>query len=203
MLWRALRTTAIGVVGAGIFVFLFPKGSLTTFMHQVLQLPGPGAGIALIAGPFALILALIGFRVGGDWLGALLEVLLAFSVVVAVLAALVAPMNPKGGFGTGWFVLACLAGGAGAGSALVLGKKLKLLWRLLFAGVLGNLVLLVFYWLVIFPMTTGGVLWGDAPLLLLVSIGGGLLAGLIAWLVSPALLHYIDRHKEEGHVRTR
>jgi hypothetical protein len=203
MFWRMLRTTAIGAVGAAVFVFLFPKGSLTTFMHQVLQLPGPGAGIALIVGPFALILALVGYRVGGEWVGALPEVLLAFSAVVAILVALVAPMNPKGGFGTGWFILACLAGGVGAGSALFFGKELKILWRLLLAGVAGNLVLLVFYWLVIFPMTTGWVEWGDVPVLLLVCVAGGMLAGLIAWLVSPALLHYIDRHKEEDHVRAR
>lgn len=203
MLRWILRATAIGVVGAAVFVFLFPKGSLTTFMHQVLQLPGPGAGIALVAGPFVLVLALIGYRMDGERVGGLMEVFLVFSIVVAILAALVAPMNPKGKFGSIWFVLACTTGGVGTANVLYYGKKIRLLWRMLLAGAAGNVVLLVFYWLVIFPMTTGWVLWGDVPILLAVCVGGGLLAGLIAWLVSPAILHYIDSNKEDADVRTR
>lgn len=195
--------TTVGVVGGVLFVFVFPKGSITTFMHQVLHLPGPGAGIALVAGPFMFVLALLAYRLAGERLDGLMEVVLVFSIVVAVLAALVAPMNPKGKFGSIWFVLACTTGGVGAANALHYGKKIKLLWRMLLAGVVGNLVLLIFYWLFVFPMTAGWVEWRDVPVLLTVCAAGGLLAGLVAWLVSPAFLHYIGNHKEEGHVRAR
>lgn len=195
-LWKS---TLLGAVGGAIFVFIFPKGSITTFMHQVLHLPGPGAGIALVAGPFMFILALLGYRASRDTDGGLLAACISFSIVVAVLAALVAPMNPKGKFGTIWFILACSLGGVTAELALYRGKKLGLF----IAGVVGNLALLVFYWLVIFPMHAGWVEWGDVPALLAVCVAGGMLAGLIAWLVSPVLLHYIDPHKEEDHVRTR
>lgn len=198
-LFGLARSAIVGVVGGVIFVFVFPRGSISTFMHQVLHLPGPGAGIALLAGPFVLVLALLGYRMSGGRVGSVTAASIPFSIVVAVLAALVAPMNPKGKFGTIWFVLACSVSGVVAELALYWGGRL----RLFIAGVAGNLALLVFYWLVIFPMAAGWVEWSDVPVLLLVSVAGGLLAGLVVWLVSPALLHYIDPHKEEDHVRTR
>jgi hypothetical protein len=119
-----------------------------------------------------------------------------FSIAVALLVALVSPMNPKGMFSTIWFVLACGVCGFGVEATLVLVRKLGPLWRLLLAGVVGNLLLLVFYWLVIFPLAAGWVAWGDVPVLLAVCVAGGLLAGLVAWLVSRTVLFYVD-HREE------
>ena len=191
------KAAGVGAVGGAAFVFLFPKGAISTFMHQVLSLPGPGAGIALVLGPFLLMLALVASRWTGDRPGGALVSVLVFSVAVALLAALVSAMNPKGMFSTIWFVLACGVCGFGVEAMLIFVKKLGPLWRMLLAGVAGNLVLLVFYWLVIFPMAAGWVEWGDVPVLLAVCVAGGLLAGLIAWLVSRAVLNYAGRHQED------
>jgi hypothetical protein len=188
-----LKAVGLGAVGGAVFVFLFPKGAITTLMHDVLHLPGPGAGIAAVLGPFMLILALLAYRrTGGP-----MVVALSFSVVVALLAALVSAMNPKGGFSTIWPVLACAVCALGVEGILALTGKWSPPWRLVLAGVAGNLVLLAFYWVVIFPRTARWVLWGDVPVLLCVCVAGGLLAGLIAWLVSKAILSYAGRHRED------
>jgi hypothetical protein len=195
-----LKAFGLGAVGGAVFVFLFPKGAITTLMHQVLGLPGPGAGIALVLGPFMLILALLACRRAGGPM----VVALTFSVVVALLAALVSEMNPKGGFGSMWFVLACAVCALGVEGISALTGKWGPPWRLILAGVAGNLVLLAFYWVVIFPRYAGWVEWGDVPVLLAVCMAGGLLAGVIAWLVSRAILKYIGSGEEEDDaVRTR
>lgn len=192
-----LKAAGLGSVGGAVFVFLFPKGAITTLMHQVLHLPGPGAGIALVLGPFMLALALTANRWTGDRPGGSLVSLLAFAVVMALLAALVSEMNPKGGFATIWFVLACIVCGLGVEAVLIVFKRLRPMWRLILAGVAGNLVLLAFYWVAIFPRSARWVEWGDVPVLLAVCIAGGLLAGLIAWLVSKAILSYAGKHRED------
>lgn len=56
---EAAACAAIGAGGAAIFLFAFPKGSITTLMHEVLDLPGPGAGIALVLGPLLVLVALL------------------------------------------------------------------------------------------------------------------------------------------------
>lgn len=192
-----LKAAGLGSVGGVVFVFLFPKGAITTLMHQVLHLPGPGAGIALVLGPFMLVLALTAHRWTGDRPGGSLVSLLAFAVVMALLAALVSEMNPKGGFATIWFVLACTVCALGVEGILALAGNLGPPWRLILAGVAGNLVLLAYYWVAIFPRSARWVEWGDVPVLLAVCIAGGLLAGLIAWLVSKAILSYAGRHRED------
>lgn len=174
-------------------MFLFPKGAITTLMHQILELPGPGAGIAAVLGPFLLILSLLFYRRAGGPM----VVALAFSVVVALLAALVSEMNPKGMFSTIWLVLAGAVCALGVDGTLILARRLKPLWRLVLAGVAGNLVLLIFYWVVVFPQSAGWVLWEDVPVLLVLCAASGVLAGLIAWLVSRAILSYAGRHQED------
>jgi hypothetical protein len=188
-----LKAAGLGALGGAVFVFLFPKGAISTLMHEVLHLPGPGAGIAVVLGPFMLILALLAHRRAG---GAMV-VALSFSVVVALLAALVSQMNPKGGFASIWFVLACAVCALGAEGILALTGKWRPSWRIILAGVAANLVLLAFYWVAIFPRTTRWVEWGDVPVLLAVCMAGGLIAGVIAWLVSRAILSYAERHRED------
>lgn len=194
---RLIKSTVVGAAGAVIFTFLFPKGAISTLMHQVLHLPGPGAGIAAVLGPFMLVLALVVHRWNGGKPGGPLVSTVSFAVVMTLLTALISEMNPKGGFATIWFMLACAVCALGAECILALTGKWSPPWRLILAGVAGNLVLLAFYWVVIFPKTARWVEWGDVPVLLCVCAAGGMLAGLIAWLVSKAILSYAGRHRED------
>ena len=56
---EAAICAAIGAVGAGLFLFAFPTGAISTLMHEVLHLPGPGAGIAMVLGPILVVVALV------------------------------------------------------------------------------------------------------------------------------------------------
>ena len=185
---RALGVSAlIGVVGGVFFLFVFPKGSISTLMHQVLSFPGPGAGIALILGPVALVFMLVSSHLGRVAGGALVAAL-GFSVVYALLAAVLGlPTNEKGMFGSFRFVLGLATSGVVAEGLMILTRRLRLRWRAVVTACCANMGLLVYYWIVIFPHTKGWVSWDAALLLLAMSVVGGLVAGIVGWGISTRL----------------
>ena len=61
-IYQILIAVITGIIGAFIFLFLFPAGAISTAMHQVLELPGPGAGIGLVFGPFIILLSLLTYN---------------------------------------------------------------------------------------------------------------------------------------------
>jgi hypothetical protein len=179
--WEGIGwAAAVGVLGGLLFRWVFPAGALTTLMHEVLGMPGPGAGIAVLVGPVALLLA----SAAREWTGAgcgAAACTLAFGAAHAVASALgpASARGNKGGFGTLWFVAALLVCGLAAEGLVVLARKLRPLWRLLLAGCGANGVLLAFYWSVVFPRTAAGwVAAGDVPVLLGAALGAGALGGL-------------------------
>ncbi|GAG28551.1 unnamed protein product, partial [marine sediment metagenome] len=156
----------IGVVGACIFLFGFPKGSITTLMHEVLGLPGPGAGIALILGPFLILVALISSLLTRGHGGAVVASLM-FGVAYALIAWVLAiPTTPKGAFGSPVFIAAIAYFAIAAEGGMVFGNAPKHVWRCMISGAVANTVLLVFYWVAVFPRKAGWINWGDIPLLL-------------------------------------
>ncbi|MGB2987427.1 MAG: hypothetical protein WBE26_16300 [Phycisphaerae bacterium] len=184
---EAVTCAAIGIAGALIFLFAFPKGSISTLMHEVLDLPGPGAGIALILGPFLVLVALISSllsRGGGGAVIASLTFAVAYALVVWLLGI---PTNPKGAFGSSVFIAAVVPFGIAAEAVMVLSKALKNVWRCMLSGALANAVLLVFYWIAIFPRTAGWIDWKDIPLLMGLCLVCGCISGGIACVVSKPL----------------
>jgi len=180
-------SAAAGAGGAVLFLFAFPKGSVSTLMHAVLHLPGPGAGIALLLGPFLILVALSSSllsRAGG---GALVASL-GFAVCYALVAWLFSiPTDPKGAFGSLSFIAAVALFGLAVEAVMLFGRAFSQTARCLLAGAFANVVLLLFYWLVIFPGTAGWAKWGDIPLLTAVCLAGGLLSGYVARVTSKAL----------------
>ncbi|MFH0980244.1 MAG: hypothetical protein V2A79_01730 [Planctomycetota bacterium] len=181
---EAAACAAIGVAGALIFLFAFPKDSITTLMHAVLDLPGPGAGIALLVGPFLILVSLVtrplSRRVGGAVIASL-TFAVAYALVVRLLEA---PTNPKGAFGGAAFIAAVAAFGIVAEAVMVVSQAVKDVWRCMLSGALANAALLVFYWIVIFPRTYRWVGRSDIPLLMGLCLACGLAAGYIAWALS-------------------
>ncbi len=57
-------SVVIGAIGAVLFLFLFPGNAISTIMHQVLMLPGPGIGFGIVIGPFIIMCALIAYGLG-------------------------------------------------------------------------------------------------------------------------------------------
>ena len=184
---EAATCAAFGMVGAAFFLFAFPKGAISTLMHEVLGLPGPGAGIALIFGPFLVVVVLLSSLVTHGDGGALITAV-AFAAAYALLVGLLdMPTNPKGAFGSVLFVAAVMVFGIAAEAGMVLGKALKKGRRCLLCGALANAVLFASYWVGIFPRTAGWIKWSDVPLLMSLCLAGGLVAGGIAWGISKPL----------------
>ena len=144
------NAVVIGVLASIAFVFIFPDESISTLMHDVFHLPGPGAGIALLVGPAGVLVGLLAYSFNPRP-GSIL-----FSVVVF---GLLMPMgqvlfNPDG-LGQFPFFFQTL-------SFIFLAVVLELLvykfskrdefQRIVAPAVLANVLFLVFWWLTIFQM---------------------------------------------------
>ena len=184
---EAATCAGIGVAGALVFLFAFPKGSISTLMHAVLGLPGPGAGIALVLGPMLILVALISSLSSRGSGGAAIACLMFAGTCALVASLLDVPTNPKGAFGSPVFMAAVAPFGLVTEAVMVLGKALTQVRRCLLSGALANAALLVFYWVVIFPRTAGWISWSDVPLLMGLCLACGLAWGYIAWAVFRAL----------------
>ncbi len=177
---------ALGGAGALLFLFVFPKGSISTLMH-VLRVPGPGSGIALVVGPFLVLVVLVSSLLSPAKGGALIASM-AFAVSYTLVVRLFGiATDPKGAFGSASFVAAIALFGLAAETVMALSGALSQVWQCVLTGALANTVLLVFYWLVIFPRTVGWVKWKDIPLLTGACLVCGLVTGFVAWRVSAPL----------------
>jgi hypothetical protein len=177
--------TILGVAGAIIFVYSFPAGAITTLMHEVLKLPGPGAGIALILGPFIIFFSLLASRIAGK-AGAACMTSLSFSLMVAVLVAILnLSIEDKGKFGGIEFFGAAVLCGLIIDFFLHILRGWKAsLWKFIMTSCIANTGLLIFYWLLIFPQTAGWVKVSDVPILVVLCLLGGLVVAVTAIFVS-------------------
>jgi hypothetical protein len=159
----------------------------------VLHLPGPGAGIALVLGPVALLFVLLASHLAWRAPGAALLASLAFSVTYAIAARILTlATSDKGMFGSLWFVSALAVCGLAADVLLYLTRCLRAAWRALLTACGANAALLLFYWLAIFPRTRGWIRWEDVPLLLALSLLGGAAIGVVAWAIGIRIPHPRD-----------
>ena len=177
---------AIGCVAAIVFLFAFPKGAITTLMHEVFHLPGPGAGIAIIVGPFLVVVALIASCTSMKQGGALIASTLFAALCMLAVRFLGVATNPKAGFDTFYFVLGTALFGLTIETTELLFRNMKNAYRFLLGGVMANAVLLVYYWMVIFPVTAKWIKWEDIPLLMGLCIVCGAAAACMTWLLTRA-----------------
>jgi hypothetical protein len=179
---------AFGGAGALVFLFVFPTAAISTLMHAVLHLPGPGAGIALIMGP-VMLLVVLGASFVSRTRGGALAAALGFAVFCTVGIRLLAiPTNPKGAIGAPLFIGAVALSGLAVEVVLRPGKSAPGTARCLLTGAIANLVLLLFYWLAIFPRTAEWIPWRDVPLLTALCLSAGLLSGYAARLLFKPLV---------------
>jgi len=180
-------SSAIGTGGALAFLFIFPKGSLATLMHEVLHLPGPGAGIAMVLGPLLVLVALTSFQLGKGT-GCVIIASLTFAVAYSFLTELLTiPTNSKGSFGTVYFIIALLVFGLATEVISRTGRSSKTLGNCMLAGALSNMILLIYYWVAIFPRTAGWVEWRNVTILVVLCLLCGVISGYIAGRVSQFL----------------
>jgi len=169
----------VGIACAVVYFFVFPGGAISTLMHNVLHLPGPGAGIALILAPI-LVFGGVFSRLATDWIGAGTVCAAAFGLAAVLLRLLGVSMYAAGGFGSAMSLLAVAAFGAILDGVFLATRQAKRSWRFALAGGLAGLGLLAFYWVAVFPRTTRWVAWRDVPLLAFLGLAAGAAAGYIA-----------------------
>jgi hypothetical protein len=176
-------------VAAAVLVLLFPRGTLSTLAHDILRLPGPGGGIAIVVGPL-LLLAMLVPALGGRRTGIASVAAFTFALVCfGMVGVLRIGPGPAGGFGSPLFVPAALV--PGVVIELLLPWRSRAghprVWRSVAASAAANLWLLVFYWLVVFPQTARWLEWREVPVLAGLALGAGAAAGYLgfalAWLV--------------------
>jgi hypothetical protein len=193
---RAVICAAIGGVGGLTYLFAFPGGAISTLMHDVLHLPGPGAGIAVVLGPCLIVLTVpMAMRAGGR--GSALIGALGFAAAVTVAVHLFdMPVRSAGAFGSAWFGLSMAVFGGAMEIAWGLAAK-RGGWRAPLAGIAANVALLVFDWVVIFPRTARWVEWRDVPTLAGLAVVAGALSAYIAAALSRSLFGATDAGAKE------
>jgi len=194
---EAALCAAVGGIGAVLFLFAFPAGAISTLMHAVLHLPGPGAGIVLVVGPFLVLVGLgcsLLTRAKGGALIAAVAFGLSCTLIVKLLGV---ATDPKGAFGSLPFLAALGLLGLAIEAVMAAGRPKRYAWRCVLAGMVANAVLLVFYWVAIFPRTAGWVKWQDIPPLAGVCLAAGLVSGYITGMLSRALCRILATEQKE------
>jgi hypothetical protein len=176
----------VGAAGAVVYMFAFPAGAISTLMHAVWHLPGPGAGIAVVVGPCVIFVALacsLLTRARGGAFVASFTFGLACVLIVRLLGV---RTDPKGAFGSLSFLAALGLLGLAVEGVVAAGRPRSYAWRCVLTGMAANAALLVFYWLAIFPRTAGWVKWKDVPLLSSLCLATGLVSGYITGMLARA-----------------
>jgi hypothetical protein len=152
-----------GLVAGLLFVALFPGRALSTLMHNVLGLPGPGAGTGMVTGPLIIMASLVVYTFRRKPLVAFIAALAAgtsqtvASVYISpgVLTAATVPATVLSVIVMATVLEACLLALRGVADTLALPA----------AAVAADLAYLSFQWAAVFPVIKRNVLPGDAVLL--------------------------------------
>jgi len=179
--YQILFAILMGIIGACLFLFLFPGGAISTAMHQILKLPGPGAGIGIIFGPFIILLSFLTYNFIKKY-GAIFITCSVFGIIHSIFAPIVYPtIKTVGSLGPLFSrIFAVILLGLLLEICIFIFKNQKDLIRYPVSAGISNVVILSFYWFAIFPSNKGMVAINDTPILLVVTILAGVtFAGLI------------------------
>jgi len=190
--YQILFAILMGIIGACLFLFLFPGGAISTAMHQILKLPGPGAGIGIIFGPFIILLSFLTYNFIKKY-GAIFITCSVFGIIHSIFAPIVYPtIKTVGSLGPLFSrIFAVILLGLLLEICIFIFKNQKDLIRYPVSAGISNVVILSFYWFAIFPSNKGMVAINDTPILLVVTI----LAGVtFAGLIPLGIKRFIDKN---------
>lgn len=136
-----LVPVAFGGFGALMFLFLFPGGAISTLMHAVLKLPGPGVGFGVIYGPFMVFFAIIASEILRKR-GAALISSVAFGAVM--LAASVFKLNTAGHGNSIEFFISTVIFGLSIEAMLYILRNRSTLVKLVVSAVFADIVFLAY-----------------------------------------------------------
>jgi len=140
----------VGVLFSIGFVFVFPDTAISTLMHDVFRLPAPGAGIALLVGPMGILCGYVAYSLNPR-VGSIFFSVVMFGVLMPIGQIL---FNPDG-MGQFPFFLP-LASFVILAILLDVFTYLFVKWDLIKSivapAVICNVLFLIFWWVVIFPV---------------------------------------------------
>jgi hypothetical protein len=196
---RPIFSIMAGLLGAIAFIFLFPGASITTAMHEVMRLPGPGAGIGMLYGPFIVLVALMAyFHIRRT--GAILLTSISFGVFHAALApAVYGDVKTAGTIGPPHLrIVAVVVLGVVLWWAVRFLDQQKDHVRYPAASVLASFAVMCFYWAAIFPNSPKGpVAAADVPVLLgVTALGAVVIGGLLPLVLRDVLPGFAARGRK-------
>lgn len=168
----------MGIIGAFIFLFLFPGGAITTAMHQILKLPGPGAGIGFIFGPFIIVLSLLIYNFIGKR-GIIFITCMIFGIFHSILTPMAYPsIKTVGSLGPLYLrIFAVILLGLALEICIFALKNQNDLFKYSISAIISNIVCLFFYWFLIFPSNKGMVRINSIPMLVGIAIFASIIFG--------------------------
>jgi len=173
---------ASGLTSGLLIVAIFPGKALSTLMHQVLGLPGPGAGTGLVVGPYIMMVTFITFifrrrRLVPFITASTAGISQALGSIYLGPGVLTAPAALPA-------IFCSLAAAAAVELVLGIARGLEDRWAFIAAALCGNLMLLGTYWMAVFPAIGRSVIWADAALIASLSAAMAVLLGVL-----PALMY--------------
>ena len=190
--YQILFAILMGIIGVCLFLFLFPGGAISTAMHQILNLPGPGAGIGIIFGPFIILLSFLTYNFIKKQ-GAIFITCSVFGIIHSIFTPIVYPtIKTVGSLGPLFLrILAIILLGLVIEICIFIFKNQKDLISYPVSAGISNVVILLFYWIAIFPSNKGMVAINDTPILLVVGILAGIAFG---GLIPLGIKRFIDKN---------
>jgi len=143
------NAVVIAILTAVAFVLVFPERSIYSVSYDTFMLPGPGAEIALLVGPVAILSAYLAYTINPRP-GIIMFNQLTYAVAMP---ALQLTLNPDGLGHYPYFLnlaalLVCMAF---LEVLTFLFSKWDKVQGIALPALISNLVLLLFYWLLVFP----------------------------------------------------
>ncbi|MEW5937596.1 MAG: hypothetical protein AB1665_07250 [Candidatus Thermoplasmatota archaeon] len=174
-----LLTACWGLASGLVFLFIFPGRAISTLMHHTLHLPGPGAGIGFIAGPYIILWALIAWTHTRK-AGVALCVCILSGAIQALGGSLGGPSAVLGWSVVPQMILAALLLGLVLDISIFAMRRLQPWIAYPCGAVVANTIFLITYWVAVFPSVKGWIAPLPALVLALLGVTGALLFGTFA-----------------------
>lgn len=205
---RSLKVTDLvvavvaGSISGLLFLFLFPGKAISTLMHQVMDLPGPGAAIGFIVGPFMILCALIVWTYLKK-AATVFYTCSVFGMVQAYAGPIAGPSSVLGPEVAPQMLLSAMVLGIVLDVVIFALRERSTVMAYPTAAVVSNMAFMVLYWVAVFPKVKGWVQPMPAAILTVVSVIGAIVFGSLAPVVYGVLTGKGEKGATcgTGHIR--
>lgn len=173
-----LFAVAVGFVAAVLYLFLFPGKAISTLMHEVMRLPGPGTGIGFIVGPYIILWAMIVWifkRKAGlaFYVCAVFGLVQAYAGEIAGTSSVLGPQVAPATV-TAAFILGVVVDMSAFATRGLADRKATIM-----VAIPSNMIFLMTYWVAVFPSVKGWVQPVPAVIMTIISLIGAILFGSV------------------------